>query len=519
MKSNNKEINKYIKEVSEKTGWSIEKTETEMNRAKENGMTYYRYANNQCWQLNDDEIKLLAEKLEKQAEIRKSCVKEVCEKTGLDEKTAEQKIKDVKEKYPEVTYKLYVKKEMWDLKDEEIEELLQLEEKWSKYRENRNNFFLNVVCKNSGWDSEVAKEKMNAAVKLGISWRRYALRGGWNYDETNMQKLVNLVENDKERFRKSKSEYRGKIGVATGWTPAKVDLEVKKAKVNCGASYEDFYIFKMYNLTPEKQREIVTLDLFEQMRKTYDMYDLAVSLFDDKAKFNEVFDDEIERVWFKNDGLTYEDFLKNIKGLKYILIKPLGASRGIGVQKFPCNVSEDENKKLYDLICELDTSIIEECIVQHEEMSEFCRTAVNTIRITTLNYQNECKFLYAVLRMGRDGVVDNFHAGGVVAGVDCETGVVCTNAVDWDRNVYEVSPSTGKRIKGFQVPHWDKVLETCRKVTGKVEGVNLIGWDFAIKEDGVEIIEGNPGVSYVIAQMPFAEEGIGLCPTMIDPYL
>ena len=41
----------------------------------------------------------------------------------------------------------------------------------------------------------------------------------------------------------------------------------------------------------------------------------------------------------------------------------------------------------------------------HEEVAKFCPTSVNTVRVTTLNYKGECKFLYSVFRMAEDGKI------------------------------------------------------------------------------------------------------------------
>lgn len=131
----------------------------------------------------------------------------------------------------------------------------------------------------------------------------------------------------------------------------------------------------------------------------------------------------------------------------------------------------------------------------------------------------ECHFLYSVFRMGQGAVVDNFHAGGIAASVDPATGIVLTDAADLAANTFPVHPSSGLVIKGFRIPHWEQILDTCRRIAPIVPEVHLIGWDFAITPDGVDLIEGNPGASYVVAQIPNVSIRKGLRSSMVDPYL
>lgn len=43
----------------------------------------------------------------------------------------------------------------------------------------------------------------------------------------------------------------------------------------------------------------------------------------------------------------------------------------------------------------------------------------------------------------------------------------------------------------MKIPMWDKVLETVTNAAKLIPQVRFIGWDIAITNSGVEIIEGN----------------------------
>ena len=43
----------------------------------------------------------------------------------------------------------------------------------------------------------------------------------------------------------------------------------------------------------------------------------------------------------------------------------------------------------------------------------------------------------------------------------------------------------------MKIPMWDRVLEVVIEAAKKIPQVRYIGWDIAITNDGVELIEGN----------------------------
>lgn len=446
---------------------------------------------------------------------RESYIKEISEETGWNETQAANKL--YKAKAFGISNPEYVSKKLFQLTDEELIEFALVVQRRKKKIETDNDFYIEMVCKRTGWSREKAVLEMNKAKESGVSYLKYVQKEYWS--GKNIDVLNTSIQNKKKVTNENNKRYLTEIRRKTGWSVGKAELEVGKAKVNCGASYEDFLVFKFYEKSEEEQRRYVTLDLFTKMKIKYNEHRLSVNNFDNKAIFNEHFKSYIKHKWFVNRDMSCEEFAERIQGIDKLIVKPLWATQGSGIEVFQCNSSDKDNIELYNNLINKRRCIIEEYIVQNKEIAEFCQSSVNTVRVTTLNYKGECKFLYAVFRIGRGGVVDNFHAGGVAAAVDVESGIVCTNAVDLDGNVFTHSPATGKKVKGFKIPFWDEIISICKEITGKVEGTDLVGWDFAVTEKGIDLIEGNPGMSYVVAQIPYVEEGIGLADKMVTPYL
>ena len=509
---------KNVRLVCKATGWSEQKAIEEMDHAVALGMSYYRYAHNEAWKLNDQQISKLAEKLERRAEVREKNIDIICDATGWDEDWTKSELKKASDLG--ITSSQYVRFSMYDLSGKELKEFASVLEERKQINASNTELYKGFLCQKTGWSKEKAEEKLAEAKEKGISAFKYLANSCYTRDGAGLDAVAALVKRDSERVGKDKDFYVSEISKATGWSRGKVELEVNKAKNLCGSSYEDYYAYKFYEITPEEQATYATFGLFSKMRFKYNNREKANALFDDKAAFNKTFSDLIHRRWFTNErGLTYEQFLEYIKGLTHVLVKPLAATQGIGIKKFACNESDEANKAFYDELMAMPACIIEKYIIQNKEVARFCDTSVNTVRLTTLNYNGECKFLYSVFRMGQGAVVDNFHAGGIAATVDMETGTVITSAADLHGNTFPIHPYSGLPVKGFKIPHWDQVLDVCRKATGRIPDVNLVGWDLAITEDGVDLVEGNPGASYIVAQIPCVEDRIGLRPVMIDPYL
>ena len=506
-----------IEKVCEKTGWHSKKAEKQMDAAKELGLSYKLYLKHEAWNLSEEEIKALVGRLQRQKESRERAIKTICERTGCAPETAAEGLNCAAA--CGITRKQYLKKCGWDLSPEELPQLAEALAKAEELRLQRSSFYIDAVCRKSGWDRPKAEAEMNRFLEMGITYLKYAQSSFWEMDAETEQKAVQEILAYKDTISDNKESYRREIMEKTGWSRGKTELEVLKCKNICGASYEDFLVFKLYECTPQQQREYVTLDMFIRMRLTYNDHMEAKRNFDNKAVFNEKFSPYIHRRWFVNTDLSWEDFCRRTDGISDFLVKPIAATQGKGIYKLHLSADEKEKRAAYESLTQENTAIIEEYIHQHESVAAFCPSSVNTLRITTLYLDGKCHFLYAVFRMGQGSVVDNFHAGGIAASVDTKTGIVITDAADLAANTYPVHPTSGLTIKGFRIPHWDQILATCEEIAPIIAKTHLVGWDFAITPDGVDLIEGNPGASYVVAQMPHVAERKGLRKTLIDPYL
>ena len=304
--------------------------------------------------------------------------------------------------------------------------------------------------------------------------------------------------------------YLNKIINATGWTKETALENVRRAKANCGASWKDFYAFKLWDRTEEQQREFFTTEVSQAVTKKY--YDLrSRDIFVNKEYYLEKFKDYLGRNWVVSNNVTEEEFAEAFKNDVKVMYKPSNnGNSGGGIEVFDVS---NGCKEAYEQISKLPRGIVEGFLIQHADLSKLYPHSVNTIRVATICHDGKVEIPYAILRMGAYGsCVDNFTTGGMVADVDLETGKTRTHAVDVHGKVFELHPDTQVPIKGYQIPCWHEGLEMVRKAGSQVNG--YIGWDLAIGVNGPTLIEGNVDPGNRLLQMPHIPERKGMAHIM-----
>ena len=136
--------------------------------------------------------------------------------------------------------------------------------------------------------------------------------------------------------------------------------------------------------------------------------------------------------------------------------------------------------------------ILEEYIDQLKEVAEFHPSSVNTIRVTTVFKDSKVHIMNAAFRMGNNFAnIDNHAAGGIVAAIDKETGVVSSSGIDKYSNRYLYHPVTNKQIIGYSIPFWEEIINLAKELATVIPEIGYVGWDIALTESGPLLIEGN----------------------------
>ncbi len=287
--------------------------------------------------------------------------------------------------------------------------------------------------------------------------------------------------------------------------------------IYCGlrfqAGYEDYVLFDFVNL-PNKQRDTyMTRGINNQIVKKYNDIGNNKTLLN-KRLFHEAFKDFTKREYLDMDVTDFETFARWVQGRDDFIIKPYAGGCGRGVEKIKPDDYADL-KEIYDYIRAKPNMLAEETVIQDEKISAIYPDAINTLRIVTLynKEKDEVCFPFTAIRIGNGGVVDNINSGGMTSVIDTETGIIKYPAADKKHRMYETHPLTGTKIKGFQIPYWNEILEFAAAAARRLPDLGYVGWDVAISAKGLVLIEGNDYPGHDIYQMPgMVENKTGLKP-------
>lgn len=257
-----------------------------------------------------------------------------------------------------------------------------------------------------------------------------------------------------------------------------------------GTGYHDYQEFEFYNLNKLERKTYLTRVKNNAIVRKFNNKEYF-KYFDNKYEFNKIFDKFLKREWMILNN-NYEEFVKFCSNKKEIIVKPIDGCGGVGVELI--KVNKDKLKITYEKLVKNNQLLIEEKIIQHKSLAKLNKSSVNTLRIVTFYDGKHTHILNSVLKIGNGGVTDNFSSGSMYTFV--EEGKIIVPAIDNKDNVFVTHPISKVNIVGYEIPNYDKAIKLVTKCAKIIKEVKYIGWDVAILEEDVCLIEGNcyPGI-------------------------
>ena len=127
--------------------------------------------------------------------------------------------------------------------------------------------------------------------------------------------------------------------------------------------------------------------------------------------------------------------------------------------------------------------VAQRIVRQHPDLARINKGSLNTVRVVSFRFNEEVHILSTILRMGGVGArVDNISAGGISCQIKPD-GWLVEKAVT-RKSVWTDEHPSGLKFKDIKVPCFEKIIETVKRLHLTLPYFDLIGWDFAVNEDG-----------------------------------
>ncbi len=275
------------------------------------------------------------------------------------------------------------------------------------------------------------------------------------------------------------------------WVKVFIDFVISNLRY--GFSIDDYVVKgNGYTLSKYEKKRFFTL------KRAFWLQDKVnnpeyIHLLENKAEALNLFKDLVSRDWLYTPKSTFSEFMHFVHKTPVFMAKPVGGQEGEGIEKHTtCGATEVDLKTLYNHLVE-DDMLIEECIKAHDDIY-LETTALSTFRIyTMIDKKGEVHVLKAKYRVGTGDAITDTANGCIAYPISIKYGVVegpGINEVLYSDN-YFYHPNCEKLVVGMKIPMWDCVLEIVEKAAKTIPQVRYVGWDIAITNNSVEIIEGN----------------------------
>ena len=145
----------------------------------------------------------------------------------------------------------------------------------------------------------------------------------------------------------------------------------------------------------------------------------------------------------------------------------------------PLSLAEIERIYVQDFVIQAGVS-------QHASLALFHPGSLNTLRVITLRLNDTLRLIAATLRMGNGSHVDNGHAGGLLCGVNIDSGALTRFACDVQFPKYDRHPLTGAAFRReLRVVRQTKELALA--VHARLPYFDVLSCDIAILDDGAAV--------------------------------
>lgn len=247
----------------------------------------------------------------------------------------------------------------------------------------------------------------------------------------------------------------------------------------------------------------------------YFNWQIMTNAYADKCLYSKLFPDAKKPdtlvknaggVYYNGDGdqmITREGAESILAGEEHLIFKPSLGTKGAGILFYD---RDDEKSMRVPAILDAMGSnfVVQRIVKQHPDLARLNPSTLNTIRVISFRFKGEVHILSAQLRIGGTGSrVDNVSAGGSACAVKPD-GWLHEKSVN-RKSVWTDETANGIKLSTIRVPNYEGIVETIKHLHWQLPYFNIVGWDFAVGEDGTPVmVEFNtePGQNQIGGREP-----------------
>jgi hypothetical protein len=287
-----------------------------------------------------------------------------------------------------------------------------------------------------------------------------------------------------------------------------LDIISSVYKYNIGLM--DYFMFRFYIKSPEERSKWVGTGLKYE-------FDLKMnplqtrSILENKLEFYQAYAPFIRHSYCSIADLEMENEKAKLvfsNPTSKIVIKDATGQCGWDVEVV--QVKDYTFSSLRQYMASKKFDLAEEFVQQHPVIQSLSSSGLNTVRMMTIiNNDGGVDILGARMRISVNSHVDNLASGNIACPIDLETGEIVGKGVYSDITKASVThhPVSGISLIGYQIPMWNEIIETTKKIALHHPENRGVGWDVALTEKGPDFIEGNHNWCKILWQIP-VEQGL-----------
>lgn len=130
--------------------------------------------------------------------------------------------------------------------------------------------------------------------------------------------------------------------------------------------------------------------------------------------------------------------------------------------------------------------LVQPLLANHQLLQTLTKaTELITIRLITFNLKNGIVPASAVIEIPLQENKTNYH----IVPIEMNSGKIMQTRSDYSKE--RLKSINFNKVEGFIIPFWEEICKTAINAHQQISDIYSIGWDFAITDEGIVLIEGN----------------------------